>query len=182
MTLLLTYKVSRHLGGLSLIIGMIFKIQHWPYSSIFLLIGSSLIFISFVSQIFISEDNNGLNYLILGAMTFIVLKIYQVEKYWYVIALLIPGLLFFVKKSGIIKVPKNAEEVPLPDKSISIISLLIIAIGLVFKFLHYPGFTLFLIVATLVQIIHLVRKYSKKEQKSEWGEVLDNDQLQNPSN
>lgn len=46
-----TAKVFRNLSAAALIIGAMFKIQHWPGASLLILIGGALMLVSFVFQV-----------------------------------------------------------------------------------------------------------------------------------
>lgn len=131
-----------------LILGILFKIMHWPYSDVLLIVGFPCIGLGYVIHFFLKTEKSALDFIKLGLVeTWALHGIFGYMDWPGYVFLRYSALVFFVAWL-IMGGPRSYFEGQNLDKdsflykwSIPVLVLLILCIGIgaLYKIMHWPG-------------------------------------------
>lgn len=143
------------LSVIIILVGSLFKVMHWPYSRMVLLIGYCFLFIIYPKYYLTTKINNRFNFLsVIGVLVWAGFKIVNMvcfDDVLFVKAISFSGLLLFGAISFYKYMGFENYQSTRMERIIAIFFLLgefILAIGLLFKVLHWP-YSLIIIVLGL---------------------------------
>lgn len=180
----------RYLSFPMIILGTLFKIQHWPYANILLVIAIVSMFLYFTLKYLVKgrlywQDHV---YFLLSTvvLVFVITRLLRWPEMVILLGVVISILIFlygvFIKKRNEDSEVIEHEE-SLFDSNIGLLPLALVALGVGFKLLEIPGWGILFVSGLVAQAVHMFLIRSKPTKKDDWEDILDaGDELRKGNN
>ena len=168
------YLVAR-LGCSGVLASMLFKMMHWPFESVFLLLSSAVFLLAYIAHLVLRPNKITRDYYKFGAALFWLANV--ISRQFYLGNTLLFTILFLVCLGFMIASPKREHIV---QKSVvNTVRTICIYVGIVaiiggagFKIMHWPGSSLAIIIGYLLLMIWIVLgAFTKVENVQEVDEI-----------
>lgn len=171
----------RYLSFPTILLGVLFKIQHWPFASMLLIISMVCMFLYFTSNYLVKSRlfwQDHVYFLMSTIVLYFVLTRIMRWPDMTIIAGCAFSLVIFLY-SMFLKKPRekvdgqNEPELSLFNSNIGLLPLALVTLGVAFKLLNIPGSGIMFIIGFVAQAIHMFLINSKPKNNDGWEEILD---------
>ncbi|NND77936.1 MAG: hypothetical protein HKN39_07105 [Flavobacteriales bacterium] len=174
-------KTLRYISFPTILLGALFKIMHWPFASILLIMSMACMFLYFTLNYLVKRQTFWQDhvYFLLSTIVlyFVLTRIMRWPDITIIMgctaSLLVFLYVLFIKKPRRINEVQNDPEISLFHSNIGLLPLALITLGVAFRLLNIPGSGVMFIMGFIAQAIHMFLINSRAKKEQNWEGILD---------